>query len=133
MTHIENIATEVVGECIKQELKWGEQNHPLVYHPDKVRMFANSADRTKAMNDARVAEGSLAWDGILLEEVYEALGESDLDLMRAELVQVAAVAVTMIDYIDRHTVALCSADDQPCLFDCEGSDECELLQAKDAA
>ena len=45
-------------------------------------------------------DGSLAWDGILLEEVYEGLAEIDPLLRRAELVQVAAVAVGEIEAID---------------------------------
>ena len=52
-------------------------------------------------NDERVERGSLAWDGILLEEVYEAFAEEDPIKLRSELVQVAAVAVQWIAAIDR--------------------------------
>ena len=45
--------------------------------------------------------GAHSWDAILLEEVFEALAESDPVRRRAELVQVAAVAAAEIEAIDR--------------------------------
>lgn len=69
------VLTDVDVERDCQEAKWGEQN--------------NSA---------------LMWITILVEEVGEAAKEAfeaDLQKMRAELVQVAAVAVAAIECIDR--------------------------------
>ncbi len=57
-------------------------------------------ERWKAVNDARMESGAHSWDAILLEEVFEALVESDLARRRAELVQVAAVAAAEIE-LDR--------------------------------
>lgn len=45
--------------------------------------------------------GGATWATILLEEVAEALLEEDRALIRAELVQVAAVAVKWVEAIDR--------------------------------
>jgi hypothetical protein len=47
------------------------------------------------------ADGRVTWRHILTEEVYEAFAESDPTKLRAELVQVAAVAVQWIQAIDR--------------------------------
>jgi hypothetical protein len=49
----------------------------------------------------RAAEKTLKWVDILEEEVAEAAAESDPAKLRAELVQVAAVAVAWIEAIDR--------------------------------
>ncbi|HYF53037.1 MAG TPA: hypothetical protein VEA41_02135 [Salinarimonas sp.] len=43
----------------------------------------------------------MTYSQILAEEVAEALAESDPMLLRAELVQVAAVAVQWVEAIDR--------------------------------
>ena len=70
------VLDEVLGERANQTAKWGEQNH----HPER-------------------------WLAILMEEVGEA-AEAALDdkyaHMRAELVQVAAVAVATIQSLDRN-------------------------------
>jgi len=71
----EDVLVEVHGECNRQDTLWGEQNHA----PEK-------------------------WLAILLEEAGEA-AKAFLDGERAnyreELVQVAAVAVTAIESLDR--------------------------------
>jgi hypothetical protein len=99
------VLAQVAIERAQQDEKWGEQNHPMVWQGGCTRLkidgYARQADAWKAANDTRVYDDRLAWDGILLEEVYEALGEIDAGRQREELVQVAAVAVAMIECIDR--------------------------------
>jgi len=60
-------------------------------------MYAHMAGMQKISN------GDTAHDfaGMLLEEIYEALAESDPQKMRAELIQVLAVAMKMVEAIDR--------------------------------
>jgi hypothetical protein len=87
----------VVSERERQDSLRGEQNHPLGTRPD----FGLFADVWKSINERNVEQGTLTWAGILLEEVYEALAETDPAACRAELVQVAAVAVAMIEFVDR--------------------------------
>jgi hypothetical protein len=53
------------------------------------------------MNDYFVSTKQLTWRDILLEEVYEAFAETDSDRLREELIQVAAVALSWVDAIDR--------------------------------
>lgn len=87
-----------------QDAKWGEQNHPDVRPRRGLfdrQNYAVEADAWKLVNDGRVKDGTVAWDGILLEEVYEALAETDSVKLRAELIQVAAVAVSWVEAIDR--------------------------------
>lgn len=96
------VAQEVVAERLAQDRRWGEQNHPSA---GRGRVFdcgiAAYADSWKQENAAREAGGCLAWDGILLEEVFEALAEGDPKLLRKELIQVAAVAVAWVECLDR--------------------------------
>lgn len=98
------ISEQVLSELDRQDEKWGQQDHPdrspseiaddLVFH-------RNVAEGWKWMNAARVKSGALAWDGILLEEVYEALSETDEEALEAELIQVAAVAQQWVAAIRR--------------------------------
>jgi hypothetical protein len=101
LTDLSDLADEVVAERERQIAKWGVQDHPSSYSENERRVAERASVRWKRVNDARVAEGTLTWDGILLEEVYEALAESDPAARRAELIQVAAVALAEVEAIDR--------------------------------
>ena len=96
-----SVLDEVADERASQDEKWGEQNHPD--GTGGPGYYSQLADLTKRLNNeyARAADGSLSWQGILKEEVYEAFAESDPVKLRTELVQVAAVAVAWIEAIDR--------------------------------
>lgn len=112
------ILAEVARERQQQDAKWGEQNHPDGTGPDW-RLFGSSAREwltyVRAALDQTTKPGVLFADGevrvlpptgpmwllILLEEVFEALVETDPAKLRAELVQVAAVAVAWTEAIDR--------------------------------
>jgi len=66
-----------------------------------------AAARAQRVNDLRVQRGEPAtWEMILLEEVWEALAETDPVKLRAELIQVAAVAVAWVEDIDSRHEAL---------------------------
>lgn len=96
----------VETEIQEQDETWGEQNHPLVGGRDlKPSKYEAQADRWKRVNDDRVRLKTLGWDGILLEEVFEALGEADPALQVKELVQVAAVAIQTAMSIERNQPA----------------------------
>lgn len=98
---IDDIADEVVLERINQIEKWGPQDHPSFLGETDLRKYLAQASYYKQMNDARVREDKLCWDTILLEEVFEALSEPDPALRRAELIQVAAVAIAEVEALDR--------------------------------
>lgn len=46
-------------------------------------------------------DGSITFEHILTEELFEAYAETDLAKIRAEMVQCAAVAVQVVETIDR--------------------------------
>lgn len=111
------VLAEVHAERIAQDEKWGQQDHPdymentLPWAILEYRAHANlwkttNALRVNRMKRLGVPSGqTCAWDGILLEEVFEALSEEDPVLARQEWVQIAAVAVARIEAADRREVS----------------------------
>jgi hypothetical protein len=94
------VLNEVQRERFRQARKWGEQNHPNGTGGEK---WAYYATLSKAETDESAQDGSLTYGHILLEEVYEAMAESDKARLREELIQVAAVAVAWVEKLDRET------------------------------
>ncbi len=83
------IFDEVLAERIKQDAQWGEQNH-------------NPAEWCMILGE-EVGEVNRA----ALEHRFETLDEKDLVRLRCmrirdELIQVAAVAVAMVESLDRN-------------------------------
>lgn len=95
----EMVLSEVYDERERQDAKWGQQNHPNGTRASNVI----AANQAKALTDAHAKAGTLTWRDILDEEVQEAFAETDPALLRAELVQVAAVATAWVEAIDRRT------------------------------
>ena len=92
------ISEEILEERDRQDEMFGPQwEMPLFAEPFMSAVYAHMAGMQKISN------GDTANDyaGMLLEEVYEALAESDPQAMRAELIQVLAVAMKMVEKIDR--------------------------------
>lgn len=91
-------------ERAAQDGKWGEQNHPDGIG-DGATLFGIGFDRwahvLREAVDRHAREHRTAWALILLEEVFEALAEDDPVKVRAELVQVAAIAAAWVEAIDR--------------------------------
>jgi hypothetical protein len=101
-----NVLSEIGIERINQDSKWGEQNHPNGTGPqvqllDALTSYNSLRAVAKAQTDLRASAGTVTFADILLEEVIEALAESNPQALRAELVQVAAVAAQWIEAIDR--------------------------------
>lgn len=102
-----DIVHEVLFETDKQIEKWGVQDHPMGTGPEQrllrhtdinldlrtgselERIFRNKTDRL-------FKEGTGTYWDILLEEVFESGSEDDPEKLEVELIQVAAVAVSMI-------------------------------------
>ena len=95
---IDFIAGEIANERWRQDEKWGEQNHPNGTGPEE---WARFRDVYRASCDQAHRAGKGTWLQILREEVYEAFAESDPELLEAELLQVAAVAVAWIEALRR--------------------------------
>lgn len=96
MSATNDVLTEVCEERTRQDEKWGEQNYPDGTGRELDDMYARDK---RAECDRTAAEGFLTFRDILDEEVAEAFAETELPKLRAELVQVAAVA--WIEAIDR--------------------------------
>ncbi|MGW7283979.1 NUDIX hydrolase [Streptomyces sp. NPDC054847] len=88
---------DVDTERQAQLAKFGDQHHP---DGTGLPVYKHAANRYRDQTDRYAAVGALAWRDVLLEEVYEALAESDPTALRAELVQVAAVTQAWISDID---------------------------------
>ncbi|MBF4625528.1 hypothetical protein [Clavibacter sp. VKM Ac-2872] len=102
-------ARDTAAERIRQNAKWGEQNHPDGTGPDvRPLLFAGALPRADDLaryatqaTDAHAADGTVTWLDILREEYHEALAESDPAKLREELIQLAAVAQQWVEHIDR--------------------------------
>lgn len=98
-------ARDAIRERANQDVRWGESNHPDlpagVKHPCAFFGLPSAQAAQLACEDAfRRGTGSNAH--ILVEEVAEAIeAATDSVRLRAELVQVAGVALKWIEQIDR--------------------------------
>ena len=113
---ITKAVTDVVAERLRQETKWGEQNHPMILPPPAWGYDSPHVEAERLnLPSARTARDACEWahrsnrgtyTHILVEEVAEFVeacvlhGETS-DEARAEMVQVAAVALAMLEAIDR--------------------------------
>jgi hypothetical protein len=94
------VLLDIKEERQRQVAKWGVQHG----RPDGLlgRLGYQAARIVYTrINDARQADGVEGhWDDILLEEVYEALSETDRGNLRTELIQVAAVCAAWVEALD---------------------------------
>lgn len=127
------VAQDVGQERIAQNKKWGEQHHPDGTGPASFAgkntlvidnlTLVEMVDFFRRLCDEAHRNGTLTWRHILLEEVFEAIAEQDYDLLRKEMVQVAAVAAAWIEDIDWRTARLNNGD---LSFLLDGSDVQEI-------
>ncbi|NBE94789.1 hypothetical protein FE391_39700 [Nonomuraea sp. KC401] len=92
------VLADVAAERAAQDARWGTQVLPDGTGGD--RAVAESGVARHA-TDTAAREGALTWRHILAEEVLEAFAETEPGRLRAELVQVAAVAVKWAQALDR--------------------------------
>ncbi|WP_084960213.1 hypothetical protein [Thermoactinospora rubra] len=93
------VLDDIQAERIAQDARWGIQDLPDGTSPAD----ASVAETAKKATADAAADGTLTWCHILIEEVLEAFAEADPDRLRAELVQVAAVATKWIQALDRRS------------------------------
>lgn len=98
--HRAKVLAEVDTERTRQEVKWGQQDHRFVRATHRYNCTLGS-EGARWRCEKRFSEGEGSYADILLEEVYEAIDAATEAEARAELVQVAAVAVSAIQAIDR--------------------------------
>lgn len=92
------VLAEVQAERERQDARWGPQNHP---NGTGMHFLKAGAENARRECEAAFDAGRGTWRHVLYEEVHEALAEKDPAALRAELVQVAAVAAAWIAAIDR--------------------------------
>jgi len=96
----DRVLQQVLAERIRQDQRWGEQNHP---DGTGNKSQQDYADHARKWREAAFGSGYGTWADVLAEEVAEANAERDPVKLRAELLQVAAVAVAWVEAIDRRT------------------------------
>ncbi len=96
--HVDAVLSEVADERVRQDAKYNEQNHP---DGTGSKTAKNKAELARLLCQQAAQSGSVTWRHILEEELREAFAESDPAKLRAELVQVAAVACAWAEAIDR--------------------------------
>ncbi|MEV4174673.1 hypothetical protein [Nonomuraea sp. NPDC049709] len=89
---------EVAAERAAQDAKFGMQVLPDGTGGEGM---AAESELARRLTDKAAEAGGLTWRHILEEEVREAFAESDPERLRAELIQVAAVAVKWAQALDR--------------------------------
>ena len=97
-------AEAVDAERQAQLAKWGDQHHP---DGTGGRFYAERAVAARRNCQLAAADPDMGaqWALILLEEVYEALAESDPAALRTELVQCAAVIQAWLADLDSRGTA----------------------------
>lgn len=123
-TPMARVLGDIVRERVAQEKKWGEQNHPsgtggepgiepfgygdaadLADWLAKPNPDGTVADFMRHRCEVMFAQGDGTYEAILTEEWGEAVSEADPIRLRAELVQVAAVAAAWVEKLDREAAA----------------------------
>lgn len=117
------VLEEVSRERVRQDAKWGQQNHPNGTGEPGMEPFGYSdaadladwlakpepdgtvADFMRHRCEVMFSQGSGTYEAILTEEWGEAVSEPDPAKLRAELIQVAAVAIAWAEKIDRASLA----------------------------
>lgn len=98
------VLSEVAAERARQDGKWGPRQDPDGTGPNtwlgQPRRAAPARDAARERCDRAFISGEVTHAHVLIEEVYEALAESDPAALRSELIQVAAVCVKWIEQID---------------------------------
>jgi hypothetical protein len=94
------IYSEIEVERLQQDAKWGVQDHPI-RHAGHEKQYRNDSLKATALCNFqfRIEDGT--WFEILHEEFREIFAEDTPEGQRAELVQMVAVGVAMIECIDR--------------------------------
>lgn len=85
----------VLAERDRQDETWGTVDHPDgVGSPDQITRAIDTREHTKSV-------AAITWADILDEECAEVLAARDINELRTELIQTAAVCFAWVEAIDR--------------------------------
>ena len=93
-----HIFEQIAAERKRQDEKWGEQNYVLTNVA--VNKHKHTADVWRHINEKEESYWK-DWYTVLQEKVERVFAETDPVKSREEMIQVAAVAVQIIEYLDR--------------------------------
>lgn len=93
------ILNEIAKERIRQDSIHGEQNLPI---KQDYPIYKKMAEVAKGICDDNLRDGKITWLNILEEEFWEVFAEDDPQKQAEELIQVAAVCVSMIECLKRN-------------------------------
>lgn len=97
----ESVLRAIAAERAAQDELFGRQDLPDGTGPESSPGAVEYAAAYRASCDAAFETGTGTYRHVFLEEVFEAMAESDPVRLRAELVQAVAVGVKWIEAIDR--------------------------------
>lgn len=101
------VLIDVANERVRQDLKWGQQNHPdgtgphLPYRPYQAVSMLAAANAARARCQANTPAGTDNWWDIWMEEIHEAGAASTEEELYTELIQAAAVNINWAASIRR--------------------------------
>lgn len=104
MVGVNETVDEIKYELLRQNNLWGEQNHPSVPKHGEPAHGIPAERVAKIQCELARNAGRMTWAHILVEEVAEACSAPTPKLMIEELIQVAAVAISWVDSIQRNEV-----------------------------
>lgn len=103
------VLDNIMSERMVQNQRWGpKQSHPN-HTGSALRMTGGRSNHESMIRFQHFNNmyQNPYWSTILAEEFYEAMNETDPVKLRKELVQVAAVAVSWIEDLDRKRESRC--------------------------
>ena len=96
------VLCEIIEERGRQDMIWGIQQHPIKpTGREFTRKFVELEKDAKTSYGLAEMSGSVTWYDILWEEFCEVFAQDDPIKQREELVQLNAVSLAMIEYLDR--------------------------------
>lgn len=96
-TGIYRAVADVINERLRQERLFPDQHLPLGTDSTYWGIVEQAAKDDCYMG---AVNGSLTWADVLREEVYEALATTEVEDTRREMIEVAAVALRIVEDID---------------------------------
>jgi len=100
---LDKIFALIKQERQSQDKKWGDDSSQCVWTTD-YSMLPVWEEQAKYRNKNNERFSRENWLDVMLEEVYEAFNAPSIEDKKAELVQVAAVAVKLIQYLEEDKI-----------------------------
>jgi len=101
---VSDVLREIQAERARQDVKWGEQNHLDGTGLALPQQWRGASVLARKLCQLAARMGTCTWRHLLFEEVTEAFDAETVEELRAELVQVAAVATQWVEAIDRRSI-----------------------------